>query len=415
MAEATPPPTTSNRKLVFFAPDFADACTVKRTEEFIEHGYLPTVFAFRRERYNRGYRPPWPHVSLGQTSDARYWQRLRALLGALPTLYAHRQRLREASAFYVRNIDLLALALLARLIFNPGVAVTYEVLDIQPIQVSSGLLPALLRASERFLLRGVRLLVLSSPGFYRHYFQAFQRYKGDWLLLENKLPRSVLKDIAPITLTPPAAVPPNRRWTVGYFGLIRGQATFELMTRLAERLGDKVFFEFRGILTTVDEAKFLDTLALHPNMAFGGEYSNPRDLPQMYRGVDFVWALDLENVDSNSRWLLPCRFYEAGLFGVPSLTVQGFEVGELVERLNIGWAFPQPIEDSLVQFFETLTPEDYAARRANLMALPLDTFVAGSDMTAVCAAIGGSALPLAMLTPEPDRRPTGQASSTIPS
>jgi succinoglycan biosynthesis protein ExoL len=176
---------------------------------------------------------------------------------------------------------------------------------------------------------------------------------------------------------------------VGYFGLIRGDDTFELMTRLAERLRDRVVFKFRGVLTTVDERKFRAALERNENMIYAGPYVPHQDLGHLYGDVDFAWALDLEHVNHNSRWLMPCRFYEAGFFGVPCLAVRGFEVGERVERLGIGWTFREPLEDALVRFFETLDPADYEARRARLAAVPRDAFVASEDVAGLCAMIDG--------------------------
>ena len=80
-----------NAALSFFCPDVTDASTLKRVQQFMDFGYSVTVFGFRRERYNTAYRPPWPNVPLGFTSDARYWHRVRALLGAIPAVFAHRE------------------------------------------------------------------------------------------------------------------------------------------------------------------------------------------------------------------------------------------------------------------------------------------------------------------------------------
>lgn len=167
---------------------------------------------------------------------------------------------------------------------------------------------------------------------------------------------------------------------IGYFGLIRGEETFRLITRLARRLGHKVRFEFRGVLTTVDEDRFRSALREHDNISYGGRYDNPADLPELYGGVDLAWAIDLENTASNSRWLLPCRLYEAGYFGVPCLAARGFELGNRVERYGIGWAFDAPFEDELVRFFETLTPDAYSAKQQVLAALPGSAFVGGADL-----------------------------------
>ena len=368
-------------KLLFFCPDVTDASTLKRVRQFTDHGYDVTVFGFRRHRYNTDYQPDWPHVPLGVTSDGQYGQRMSALLRAVPKIIAQRRQFKDAAAFYARNIDQLLLAMLARTISRSKAPLTYEVLDIPPILMGRMLLSRLLRAVERLCLRHTHLLVLSSPGFYRSYYHAIQRYGGDWFLLENKLHPSITRQ--PIERLP--ANPTQRPWVVGYYGLIRGAATFDLMTRLAKRLEGRVVFKFRGVLTTVDPGRFDDALKRHANIVYGGPYLPEQDLENMYREVDFAWALDLEHVDHNSRWLMPCRFYEAGFFGVPCLAVHGFEVGTMVEQNRIGWTFDQPLENALVRFFETLTKAEYEGVRQRLGATPPSMFVASDDVRRLCA------------------------------
>jgi succinoglycan biosynthesis protein ExoL len=367
--------------LSFFCPDVTDASTLKRVQQFMDSGFQVTVFGFRRERYNTAYQPPWPNVPLGFTTDARYWQRLSALLHAIPALFARRAALTSASIFYARNIDQLLLALLARFIAFSKAPVAYEVLDIAPILVRSGPVPALLRFVERLCLRRVNLLVLSSPGFHRNYFAAIQKYSGEWFLLENKLYPPPSSSAAPAR----TVIGDDRPWVVGYFGLIRGQATFDLIARLADRLRGRVLFKFGGVVTTVEQAKFDAVLQRCPNIVHGGPYLPQQDLERLYRDVDFAWALDLENPDHNSRWLMPCRFYEAGNFGIPCLAVRNFEVGRLIELHGIGWTFDEPLEESLVRFFEQLTSVQYEQVRGRLRSMPSGMFVAGDDVAGLCA------------------------------
>ncbi|SKA37910.1 succinoglycan biosynthesis protein ExoL [Enhydrobacter aerosaccus] len=374
--------TLSRRRLFYFCSEVSDASTLKRIQQFIDHGFDITVFGFHRTRYNTGYEPAWPYVPLGLTVDGRYWHRLGALIGALPAIIAKRAKLKDASLFYARNLDQLILALFARLIAFNRAPIVYEVLDIPPFLTRTGLGSRLLRWIERRCLRGVDLLVLSSPAFHRRYYAAIQEYEGPWFLLENKLHPS-------ITAVGRSDVPAATRkrgepWVVGYFGLIRGQATFDLMARLAERLQGRVVFKFRGALTTVDPVRFQAALDRLPNMSFGGPYVPHQDLETLYREVDFAWALDLEHTDHNSRWLMPCRFYEAGYFGVPCLAVRSFEVGSVLERHRIGFTFEQPLEEQLLRFFETLTVEDYERIRARLDAVPPEMFVATDDARRLC-------------------------------
>jgi succinoglycan biosynthesis protein ExoL len=74
---------------------------------------------------------------------------------------------------------------------------------------------------------------------------------------------------------------------------------------------------------------------------------------------------------------MPCRFYEAGYFGVPCLAARGFEIGRAVEEADCGWAFEAPYEDALVDFFRTLTADAYGDKRRRLSELPASEFVAG--------------------------------------
>jgi succinoglycan biosynthesis protein ExoL len=368
-----------NAALAFFCPDVTDASTLKRVQQFMDFGYRVTVFGFRRARYNVDYQPPWPNVPLGLTTDLRYWHRLKALLYAIPTLFAHRRALRRASVFYARNIDQLLLTLLARLIAFSRAPVAYEVLDIPAILMQRGAAPSLLRAIERLCLRRVGILVLSSPGFHRNYYAAIQGYAGDWFLLENKLYPS------PPAPAPRKAAPTGTRpWVVAYFGLIRGDATIDLIARLAARLQGRVVFKFAGVFTTVEQARFEEVLGRHSNVTYDGPYLPQQDLERLYGEVDFAWALDLEHVDHNSRWLMPCRFYEAGYYGIPCLAVRGFEVGNAIEKRQIGWTFDAPLEESLASFFERLTEADYERIRSRLGAAPRSMFVAGEDVAGLC-------------------------------
>jgi succinoglycan biosynthesis protein ExoL len=383
-------PVRAARELVYFGSEVRDASTVKRVQQFIDHGFSVTVFGFHRTRYNTDYQPPWPHVTLGTTIDGRYGHRLLALLSAIPTLFAHRRRFARAAVFYARNIDQLLLALLARLLGGGRAPIVYEVLDIPPILMSRGFAASLLRWVERRCLGRVRLLALSSPAFHRNYYVAVQRHGGPWFLVENKLHPSIARTARPGARSP---VRGGRPWVIGYFGLIRGEDTFALMARLAERLQGRVQFVFRGALTTVDTIRFRDTLKRLPNMSFGGPYQPHSDLETLYRSVDFAWALDLEHIDHNSRWLMPCRFYESGYFGVPCLAVRDFQVGSVLEQHGIGFTFEQPLEEQLMRFLETLTVADYDRICSQLGRMPDDTFVAGDDVVGLCRLIDGFSSP----------------------
>ncbi|MBV8166742.1 MAG: hypothetical protein JO021_08110 [Alphaproteobacteria bacterium] len=374
------------RHLVYLTPDMSDTSTIKRVEEFAGQGYAVMVAGFRRDRYNRDYTPAWPHLTLGYTADGRYVHRAWAILLAVRALAAKPEYFRHATVLYCRNVDLLMLSTLVRALLCRDALLVYEILDVQPVLTGRGLMSRIVRAVERFCLRRVKVLVVSSPAFLRHYFQPVQGYRREWFLLENKVHPSAVT----IDRNRPATPGLRRhngadyRWVVGYVGLIRGNQTLDLISRLAARLRTTVLFKFRGVLTTVDPERFAAALAANPNIVYEGDYVNPRDLAHIYRDIDLAWALDLENVAHNSRWLLPCRFYEAGLYGVPCLAMREFEVGRLIDRLDVGWTFDEPLEEALAGFLETLTAAEHETKRRRLLAMPTNAFVTGDDIAALC-------------------------------
>lgn len=379
-------PTEDRKNIAMFQPDLSETTTVARVSEVVKGGFRPLVLGFRRGRYNRGYVPSWPEVDLGKTQDARYGNRLKALARAIPAIIRTRRELGACDVLFARNLDQLLLAFIARVFFNAKPILVYEVVDIQPSFTAANLLGVAIRTIERILLGRIDLLIVSSPAFWRCYFAAIQGYRGEWILVENKLnpSGSLLAQALERRSKLATSVRSRGRWVIGYFGLIRGQATVELMLRLAKSLPDKVELRFRGVVTTVDERWFRAEIAGRENVSYEGEYRNPDDLAELYAGVDFVWALDLEEVAHNSRWLLPCRFYEAGLFGVPCLAVRDFEIGRRIEQLDVGWAFDNPLLESLIRFFEEIDATSYRDKQRNLLACPVDTFVAENEGDHLC-------------------------------
>ena len=362
----------------------------------MDFGYRVTVFGFRRERYNTAYRPPWPNVPLGFTSDARYWHRVRALLGAIPAVFAHRDALSRAAVFYARNIDQLLLALLARLIAFSRAPVVYEVLDIPAILMRRGPVPTLLRAIERLCLRRTSLLVLSSPGFHRNYYKAVQKYRGDWFLLENKLHPSI------------SSLARRRRSGARQRAPALGGWLFRSDPRRVHVRPDHPAGRTPAGPRPVQVRR-------HPDDRRSGEVRRgPAALSEHRLSRSLPAAAGSRRPLPRRRFRLGARprahrpqfalvdalpFLRIRLFGIPCLAVHGFEVGNTIERHRIGWTFDAPLEESLVRFFEQLTPAAYEHIRGRLRSVPRTMFVAGEDVAGLCAILDS-----ASATPQRRRR-----------
>ncbi len=365
------------KPVVLLVPDIADPVTHKRVEALKEAGCPVVVAGFQRGRFANAAPPGGQHIALGRTADACYKHRLWALMLALPKLVAAADRLRPAGAIYARNLDQLVLALLIRALLQSRAWIFYEVLDIQPLASGKGMRSYFTRALEKVALRCVAMLIVSSPAFHSEYFKRRLNYRGRWFLLENKLPFSIRSIARRPSVRERLEPRPQDRWVIGYFGFIRGQATLDLIVRLARRLRDKVVFRFAGTVTSIDPDSFKRAVAENENIEYLGPYANPGDLPRLYAGVDFIWAIDLENVDGNSQWLMPCRFYEAGYFGVPCLAAAGFEVGRAIAEVDCGWTFELPYEEEIASFLTGLGFDEYRRKLEKLAAMSDSSFVAG--------------------------------------
>ena len=350
------------KTLAFFAHERGDARVRKRIAAFQDQGLEVIGYTFHRERDKVDPEPTWKNIHLGTTYNRRYLQRLWTFVGSLGILWRHRISFGESTAMYVVNTDNAVLALIGRFLSGKKVPLVLELADIQPVMIGTGLISKSLRWIERQVLKRSSLLVTTSPGFVKHYFEPVQQFHGEVFLLENKVYPS---------LALPAAVPSNgqpvnggRPWVIGCFGALRCRRSLELMFSLAQQLGDKVHFVLRGYPSGTIAEDFPKLLGDLPNLRMEGAYQYPGDLADMYGAVDFNWAIDESDPNGNSAWLLPNRIYEGGCFGVPVIAAMHTETGAWVSQRQAGWTFEEPFEKSLAAFFGSLTPQDWAALKS---------------------------------------------------
>lgn len=374
-------------KMIFFGHDCTESTVIKRARSFMAHGFALTGFMFRRAKLNRDFRPAWPNVELGVTSDRSYGRRLLAMVRAIPVMVRNRALLRPADAIYARNVDMCLLAMAARVVARRRIPIVYEVLDVHRLFTAPGRTGAVLRWCERRLLARIDLLVVSSPGYVDNYFDPVQRYRGPWFLLENK----VL--LADRPMPEPAAdrpVAPGGRWRIGWFGSLRCEESLRLLAALADRLPDRVDIVLRGGWPHDLGRDGLDAiLAGRPNMRHEGEYRSPDDLRELYEGVDLYWGLDFHEKGANSLWLLPNRLYEGGLFGAVAIAAEGTEMGRRVAGDGIGFVFEAPYDRSVAEFLERLDREEFRVVRDRVLAMPRSSFVETGDSARLCSRIRG--------------------------
>jgi succinoglycan biosynthesis protein ExoL len=374
-ASPAPPPAPT---IAFFGHDSDESTVIKRARSFQAEGATVIGFMFRRERNQRDGQTEWRNIPFGTTVERNYLLRVPKLLFAILVALRHRGLLRLCDVIYARNLDMLLIAVAAKWLSGARAPVVYEVLDIQRVFLGTGLASRLFRWAERRLLRAASLLVVSAPDFVIRYFQPAYGFDGRWFLLENKLPARAASLYGPPALE---ALPPGPPWVIGMFGVIRCARSLDILSHVAEQLGDKVRIYLRGILSEPDIPRaHLDAICRRlPNVTFDGPYVNPRDLPEIYGKIHFIWAADFLDPGGNSDWLLTNRIYEGGLMGAVLLATRGNATGCMVEREGLGFTLEAPLKESAVAFLRNLGSETFLAARKKVRGADRSLFVDETD------------------------------------
>lgn len=369
-------PDPNPPRIAFFAHERGDARVVKRIAALGDHGWKVIGFTFHRERDKVDVPPAWENIHLGTTYNRRYFQRLWAFVRCFGILWSKRAELAACPVIYVVNTDNALLALAGRFMAGSRAPLVLELADIQPAMTGSGVVSKCFRAIERFVLHRTAVLVTTSPGFVREYFLPVQNHQGEVFLLENKVYPS---DKLPVTAASNEPVEFGKPWVVGCFGAFRCRRSLELMRGLAKRLDGKVRFVLRGYPAGTIADEFDALMENQSALSFGGAYHYPDDLAGMYGGIDFNWAFDESDPNGNSAWLLPNRIYEGGYFGVPALAGSSTETGRWIERNGVGWTFAEPLDETLAKFFDSLSVDEWTARKNQCMAKPREEFTGDGD------------------------------------
>lgn len=321
-------------------------------------------------------------TDLGRTADARLAQRAAAVAANLVRPAALIAAVRGADAIVARNLESLALAARARR-GSPGSRLVYECLDIHRSLLGRSPASRAIRWAEGRLLRGVDLLIVSSPAFLHEYFDR-RPLRAPALLVENKL-------LAPDGPPPaPADAPPGPPWTIGWFGNLRCRRTFAELSELARAMDGRVRVLIAGRPSPAEFADLPAAVAAAPWCEYLGPY-RPEDLAVLYGRCHFAWAIDWFEEGLNSTWLLPNRLYEASAFGAVPIALARVETGRWLAGRDAGVSLDASDPASqLRDLFERLDAPAYRSLRDEVAAIPRESLVAtAADCDALLAAVAG--------------------------
>jgi succinoglycan biosynthesis protein ExoL len=371
--------------IAYFVHNLNDPAVHRRVRMLHSGGAKITLIGFFRGE------PPGPvegcaPILLGRTHDARLLQRAAATAMAAFGNGRLRSILADADVVMARQLELLAIAARARRRLAPSATLVYECLDIHRLMIARGAVGRALRLLEGRLLRQCQLLVVSSAGFVREYFSKFHRSLPPVLILENKV---LSQEIGYTSASHALACPPAPPWRIGWFGNVRCRRSLIMLSELTRLFPGKVEVLIRGRPAYTAIPDFDEKVAAHPGITFLGPYDRSRDLPRIYGEVHFAWAIDFFEAGGNAEWLLPNRIYEGSMFGVVTLALASVETGRWLADHGVGALLSEPLESSLVRFFQGLDENGYLAARTAVQGLPSEALMdSASDCERLVRTLG---------------------------
>jgi len=367
-------------KITYLLPVASHVRYHKRVSALQALGCEAKILAFERDYYPG---KPWPdgYLSLGKIQNENYCRRPAPFAKALPIVLKEAE---ESDVIYAFGLDTLFLAWLASRFSSKHQKIIYEVGDIRAVLLGKSLLARSLRRLERFLLRHVHILVVTSEAFISGYFHGIQglmtlRYQ----VIENKLDESAFP-------TSPSPIDYNKEdggLRIGYFGLIRCCRSWQILKRVVNAGSGQAQLYLRGI--SMGEQDLDEEARIDPQIDYGGPYVVPDDLPSMYGQVDMVWACYPYQGDGlgNWRWARTNRFYEACRFQRPMFAQKGTEDGRLAETLGLGVSLDLGDVEGTVDRILQIKHTDIDRWRQNMAALPKEVYTLSNEHKKLIRAI----------------------------
>ena len=297
--------------------------------------------------------PNISYISLGRVRDGFATGRFLSLGRAALTLFRATRQADDRNFMLLANtLETLIISWIAGLTRLPTI---YDVADINPLQTSNSIVGKVTRATERRIIKYVKVLVVSSPWFYWQYFAARQKIRQVAVLIENKVgfARIQRKGRKPLTNS------------IAWNGLLRCRTSATVLLECMTTAPDSFCLSLHGTLERIGNLgrKLTD----QPNCVYTGRYDID-SLGDLLARSSFVWAIDFADFE-NSTWLLPNRLYEAIASGVPVIAVDGTATADVVRRHNIGIVLPECTAQAVMRALHSCNVDEYGTWVKNVDAL----------------------------------------------
>jgi len=353
-------------KITFLLSSTIHVRFIKRVEIISKLVDQIQVYAFERKGSYPGKKIDFEMNTLGEITHVTYLKRFVIIAKSLNKI---RSAVRKTDVVYTFGLDMLFFGWISKqLSFRKNVKLVYEVGDIREILIGKKPINNLARFFEKFLLRYVSVLVITSEAFYTGYFKKVQNTNSlRYHLVENKLDT----DIMSATRSQEITEKKYKEFAIGYFGVLRCTRTLEILKMLAEKGKGKIKIYLRG-LPGIKVQKEYDEFVSTEVVVNEGPYVVPDDLSAMYNSVDMVWACyPYQGKEAgNWCWAKTIRFYESCYFKKPVFVQTGTEDCKTVEQYGIGICLDLEKIEKTVDYILSLSDAEISEWKKNINELP---------------------------------------------
>ena len=351
-------------KIAYLVHDLSDPAVHRRVRMLKAGGAQVKIAGFTRVAVPPKHVEGCEAVSLGRTRDGHLLERVGSVALAAVRIKRLKNVLDRCQLVLARNLEMLLLASMARKRYAADAALVLECLDIHSLLLSDSHPGRLLRAMESRLVKGVDLILTSSPRFVSEYFKP-RNLAAPIRIIENKV---LLPDFGSV----PRESSPRRNgppWKIGWFGMLRCRVSFDILASVARQCGGGLEVVIAGRPSPNEFPDFEGLVARSPHVTFTGPYRFD-DLPALYDSVHFCWAVDYFEKGLNSSWLLPNRIYESAFFGAVPIAAEGVETARWLAEKHIGLTLDGEPEAALRAIVTAMTEGHYQALSDALKRIP---------------------------------------------
>ncbi len=355
---------------MFFLPVPSQPRYHKRIKAFENVGYNNLIFSFERD-YFKGGKSNVSYTSLGKIDHGKYVNRILKYFKAFTVVMAFKKEIKDSEIIYVFGLDLAIFVIIFTNLFKVKSKIVYEVGDIRSIMIGRKIKNKVMRFLERKVISKVEFVTVTSPYFVEEYYSNIQKIKSSkCFVLENKLYDSSTKSVSRESLELTETL------TIGLFGVIRCQQSWEILCKLAESFPSKIKIYIRGYILGI--SNFEEKISELANMNYEGEYTSPHDLADIYSKIDICWIANVSDNKLNTKLALPNRLYESLYYRVPMVAHVESGAAKRIAELEAGWVLDFYNIKHCIEKIMAINAQEYSIKKRNTL-VPKEKIIGNDD------------------------------------